>query len=545
MVIRGTGPGRRCGGIAAVVMLVAALAAADPVCRAVAVPPYRVMYGYNDRARESWRETLNVVNIITGTTTDGAFVQELRQRGILFAYHVLSRAEGARTAEATVREWERPFRNELGGSLPGGFDAIAIDEIGSPDGTPDSRRVCDALKLLRLRYPDRRILVWGGWRMGEPGILTGFHRNQLRAVVAFTDLLLCEMYLKERHPSFGRFTASADFLYRFNPQLLGKTVYALSISQTRPFAADDDERIDFQGLIEQQVALMHHDELLKRCAGIGFWAFYRARPDTLHFVNQLLERYYLGGSNVETGHAVDSPIRNGGFEEGVTGWSTNTGRAVVPRSYVLSASPPRNHGGVSHRCSYLAMRRGESANRIRQRVQLQPSAWYVFSALVFGDGTGRGLVALDDGGRELDHLPGASDRWKPWQQLLLTFLTDATGSTILELNDAGVARGTDSAWDFVEIGRCLGSNRPPAVEALCRLDGKLVLCGRNFLPGGTVFLGSHEVSSPRWLDSGHIDLGDSADWPSGSYATFYRKPQTSLHPHEAGGLLTVVSSDGP
>jgi hypothetical protein len=97
----------------------------------------------------------------------------------------------------------------------------------------------------------------------------------------------------------------------------------------------------------------------------------------------------------------------------------------------------------------------------------------------------------------------------------------------------------------VEIGRCIGSNRPPAVEALYRRGGKLVLCGRNFLPGGTVFLGSREVPSPRWLDSGHIELGDAADWPLVCYDTVYRKPQTSLHPHEAGGLLTVASSDGP
>ncbi len=180
--------------------------------------PHVLMYGFSDQSLPLWADTFNCVNIVTGTTEDAGLVQELRAKGVMFAYHVIAaKAPGRETPTELADYWCGALENDLGGALPGGFDAIAIDEIGSPDGSEDSARICEALKLTRERLPDRRIFVGGGWRMGAAGVSEYVpegttYDDELWAVLDHCDLLLYEMYLREGNPQFYTWVPWADNL---------------------------------------------------------------------------------------------------------------------------------------------------------------------------------------------------------------------------------------------------------------------------------------------------------------------------------------------
>ena len=77
-------------------------------------------------------------SVVEGVTTDTEFVKELWGRGVVYAYHVAHK--GTEDAATLVANWRAPFDNNLKGKLPGGFDAIAIDELrgADTDGTAQS-----------------------------------------------------------------------------------------------------------------------------------------------------------------------------------------------------------------------------------------------------------------------------------------------------------------------------------------------------------------------------------------------------------------------
>ena len=85
-------------------------------------------------------------------------------------------------AATLVANWRAPFDNNLKGKLPGGFDAIAIDELrgADTDGTAQSKRVCAELKQLRELYPTKRILTphpWGAHPGAESNFLSLISRQ--------------------------------------------------------------------------------------------------------------------------------------------------------------------------------------------------------------------------------------------------------------------------------------------------------------------------------------------------------------------------------
>ena len=85
--------------------------------------------------------------VIEGTSTNADFIKELQVSGKVYAAHVTN-PTSATTAQL-VAEWRAPFDNYLGGQLPGGYDAIAIDELrNNANGTAQSNRVCQALAQL-------------------------------------------------------------------------------------------------------------------------------------------------------------------------------------------------------------------------------------------------------------------------------------------------------------------------------------------------------------------------------------------------------------
>jgi len=262
--------------------------------------PTIVMYGYNDAMRKQWSETLKTANVITGHTSDPKFVKTLRDKGVVFAWHVTNPPK-AQTVAELVDAWSAPFANTLDGKLPGGFDAIAIDELRPvKDGSPQSKRVVAALRELRRRYPKRLIFVWSMWQLAAGNSL-GRHSfkdsfdDLLRAARDYADQFWLECYIREANPQFHLFKDLARNISKRMPKLMKKTVFGLYISQTKPFIADDDKNVDFFEFLDAQCHLIRNDPLLSKTRGVAFWAFYRAKPKTITHVNALARHYFIKG----------------------------------------------------------------------------------------------------------------------------------------------------------------------------------------------------------------------------------------------------------
>ena len=111
---------------------------------------YRISLQGTDSFNEDLRDHFTVIG---GKTTDAGLVQQLRSEGKVFTYNV--GYNPSFTTQQLVDLWSDPFNNTLGGALPGGFDAIEINEIlPYADGTVQSNRMVAALAQLRTEYPD-------------------------------------------------------------------------------------------------------------------------------------------------------------------------------------------------------------------------------------------------------------------------------------------------------------------------------------------------------------------------------------------------------
>ena len=523
---------------------------ADAVARRpMPKPPWILMYGFGDAGLPLWSETLNRANIITGQTTDAQLVRSLKQRGIMFAYHVNAASEpGRETPEELADYWCKALENTLGGKLAEGFDAIAVDEIGSPDGSPESKRICRAMRLTRERCPDRRIFMWGGWRMAEGGggsyyIPAGEnYDDELRATFEDGDLLLFEEYIHEANPQFDLFGPHAKNLASRIPGMLTKTLFTLYISQNDPFVADDSDAADFKGFLDEQFHLLRTDPYLKQTPGTGFWPFYRARADTIAQVNELVRHYYQEGRTDYYGSGSwKQLVQNPGFETD-SGWDLRPGPggSASTAAYADFPGVPDKHGVVAHGKRCLRFVRGAQPNEARQPLCLRPSTWYTLSAYCYSPQPGSALLrALDAAGHPLQGQRGHT-HWGPWTSLLLTFRTDPTGAATLLLSDRPLSPGQISYWDFVEVEQCRGMNRPTTIRAseYDRQAGCVTLRGENLMPGSTLSMAGGPAVRINWQSpqSAWVEVPSSAAKLAGPDSrtdrAVLRKPAWCLHPHK-------------
>jgi len=280
------------------------------------------MYGFGDRTSfpegdvwpdvETWKQHWELVfsrfTIITGRTEDASLVQRLRSKGVMFAYHVVNTVN-APTQEsreertsALVKEWSKPFEDNLQGSLPGGFDAISIDEFrADPDGSAEAAIVSDALREVHRLYPGKKIIVWGGYQLGLSGS-SGIHGLwnlkgarydvQLRALQDTGSIFIVECYVREGRPQFSLFNEIGRNLSKRHPLLFKRTILGVAISQTAPYIYDDIPKLDFSEFLDKQLRLIRTNEILKKMPGVGFWAFYRAKPVTITRLVQSIEKWF-------------------------------------------------------------------------------------------------------------------------------------------------------------------------------------------------------------------------------------------------------------
>lgn len=279
--------------------------------------PSLIMYGYSDadavrysgfwlereQWEKSWKETVKHYNIITGKTKDAGLVKRLRAQNKIFAYHVNNTRDAKhQTVEDFVRDWSKPFEDTLDGKLPGGFDAISIDELHSDgDGTVESETAIAAVRELRRRYPQKLIIAWGVWRLGlagSPGaggkqfIPDRLCDRQLQMVTECCDLFVMECYHREANAHLGFFAEMAKNLDKRAPGLLPKTIFGLGIAQSPDCNYDDLPEVDFGGFLDKQMTLLKSTPELQKTQGVALWAFYRAKPDTITMLNGLVDKHY-------------------------------------------------------------------------------------------------------------------------------------------------------------------------------------------------------------------------------------------------------------
>ena len=272
--------------------------------------PVLMIYGYTDHTtgklayytsfsdyKAEWQKALQVFNTIDGETTDAELVKHLRTEGKIFAYHVVNVKN--KTAEQLADDWSAPFRNDLGGALPGGFDAICIDEFHSfPDGTPGSRVQSNALELVRQRYPDRLIIVSAVWKLADGGP-SSTHGNKgvtfdqtLKAIDSNADLLVLENYQQTSNPQLSLFDSLARNLQSRVPGILKKAIFALLISQSAPFIADNAPGVDLSNFLSEQMHVIRSHSPENLMPGVAFWVFYRSKPATIDAAGRAAQRTF-------------------------------------------------------------------------------------------------------------------------------------------------------------------------------------------------------------------------------------------------------------
>jgi len=422
--------------------------------------PFVCMYGHSDDVgvSQAFRKLMPPFNVIEGTSTNAGFIRELSRQGGVYAAHVNNPVQ-ATTAELVAR-WRAPFDNDLNGQLPGGYAAIAIDELRADlDGSPQSQRVCAALAELRRLYPQKQIYAAATWHLGYHAAK---YSEQLRAVYRYVDMLMLEVYLRETRPAFGYIANWADQLKAVEPKLLDKTVYGLGIAQ-RGYLYDDSTDVGFWGHLDQQFRSMRTDADASRMPGVMFWVYYRSETDvTPQYLAKLVNHYYVQNKTEYFGDGRREQLIGNPQFETLDGWklTPGSGGQVEQFRYDKVADLQNDHdahGWSSHKVHGLRMVRGRTANQAVFEVgNLDPRMVYTVSAWVMADKPGRaaGLRVVQADGRLIAQKQitraGRGSQWNEWSRILFHFTARAP-TVRIELHDRQSSAGTVLYWDFVEL----------------------------------------------------------------------------------------------
>jgi hypothetical protein len=440
---------------------------------------YRVMYGHSDDpgVTDAFRQqVVPTFNVIEGTSADASFINELRAQGKVYAAHVLNPTN--ETAAQLLARWRAPFDDTLGGQLPGGYDAIAIDELwgSSTNGTAHSNAVVSALSQLRALYPDKQIYVAAAYNYGYS---SANYTDQLSALNQYADLIMIENYLREDTYSYRFFDSYADHLKAAVPGILNKTVYGLLVSQGG-LVADSSTDVGYWGFLDDQMYRIRNDADASTMPGVMCWVYYRSEKDlTPDFVSKLVDHYYAQGNTSYFGDgSMEQLIGNPQFEGSTSGWTLSPGAGgsvgTFDYSSVSIENDHDNFGQASHGTSGLRMIRGATPNEASFQVDgLDPNSVYTVSAFVNSESTGQqaslSITELDgtlierETATNVGSPPDYIDKWNEWTRLIFHFVPTATTVNVV-LSDETANVGTTLYWDFVELERAFRKPEPTVLD---------------------------------------------------------------------------------
>jgi len=430
------------------------------LCQAAEVPkPFICMYGHNDgqNVTAAFRKLVPRVTVIEGTSRNATFIKELRTKGCLYAAHV-NNPPGA-TVDELLKRWRAPFEDDLGGKLPGGYDAIAIDELRQDlDGSRQSGIVCEALARFRKQYPAKQIYAAATWQLGRNAKQ---HTEQLKAVEQFVDVLMLEIYLRESRPSYGYIPKWAEELEAVSRKVLAKTVYGLGVAQ-RGYLFDDSSHTSFLAHLDTQFHQIRNGPRTGRMSGVMFWVFYRSQTEvTPEYLARLSRHYFHDNKKTRFGDGHKQQLVANHQLESMSGWKVaSRGGQVALFRYKDVKGIETDHdsnGWSGHGAGGLKMVRGTRPNRVETVVDgIDAGRVHVASAWVHSSKPNQkaGMRILGEDGRVLGEVEtsraGTGSQWDRWTRLLVTFRPDGC-RVRLELTDSPASRGADLFWDYIEL----------------------------------------------------------------------------------------------
>ena len=422
------------------------------------------MYGHHDGpgVSDHFRQFIPPFTVIEGTSTDATFISELRAQARVYAAHV-NNLQTSTTAEL-VAAWRAPFDNTLGGQLPGGYDAIAIDELHATatDGTAESGRVIAALQQLRSLYPDKLVFVAAVWQYAQN---SQDYVNLLNAVNDYADMLMLEKYMREGNLSYWSVTY-ADRLKAAVPGILSKSVFGLYISQAGHIA-DDRSDVGFWGILDEQFHRIRNDSDAATMPGLMFWAYYRtALGVTPDYCARLCDHYYIQGNTGYLGDGLTTQmISNPGFDANTSGWTLTPGAGGTAVRFAYSsegvrdthsADPILNLGQgpvyVSHGTHGLKMVRGSTHNTAAYSIAVDTSLTYTVSAWVLAnvDNTRAKVTITESNGAHIESEEIVHAGTYDYARIAFNFAPPSSPVKIV-LNDETTVPGKTLYWDFIEM----------------------------------------------------------------------------------------------
>jgi len=456
----------------AIVLVGLAAAAECSLGEAAAQPtvpePFILMYGHSDDdgVDEEFRKLLPRFTVVEGTSRDAAFIKEIRNLGVVYAAHVVNPVTA--TEEQLVEIWSAPFNDTLGGELPDGYEAIAIDELrDNPNGTEQSGRVCGALQKVQQAFPNKLIFVAATWHLGHPGH-SARNSEQLHAVNNYADVLMLESYQREANFAYRNLTQYAAQIDAY-PGLLEKTVIGLGIAQDGRVCGgghlfDDSPDKGFLGCLDYQLHTIRNDPIASRMPGVMFWVYYRAEIHiTPDFVARLCDHYYFKGQQTPLGDGrVAQFISNPIFAQGTQGWDLEGADGGFLGLFDYDSekgirNQNRSSKFTEHGAKGLKMVRGATPNRASfKQSGIDTQFVHVVSAFVrpgSGESTTAKVAILDGTGTEIaTQKVNLSHREPPrdWRRIIFKFVP-TTPTIHIVLSDDQNAEGATLYWDFVEL----------------------------------------------------------------------------------------------
>ena len=477
---------------------------------AVPLPsPFILMSGYHDPAQAHFQEILpNFTVIAGGSTADAAFVQQLRADGKIFSHH--RHNDLNLTTAQLVARFREPFDSGL---VPGGFDAIHIDEIHPhADGTANSIKQVEALRQLRQLYPNKRIFVWTRWQLAAGGP----YGDILRAIRDYADMNMLEHYIREGNLQYGLFDDYARNMEAAAPGIMQKTIFGLYTSQGG-FTGDDRADIGFYGVLDEQFHTIRNTPETAGTPGVAFWVYYRSEKETSEQVGRLANHYFFQNRTDYFGDGNSNQlVGNPQFDSNTSGWTLTpgTGGSITRTAYTTDGVQNYHdaHQQASHFTHGLKMVRGSSANRASYTVSVDPSMTYTVSAFVLASAGSNSAAELavtrPDGTVIASQTVAQSEAVVggegPWRRIIFNFELPAGQTSIrIRLGDGSSSPGTALYWDFVELEEAFET--PPGNGSIIGnlwhdADGDDTIDGgETRLAGWTVYLDSNGNGS---LDAG-------------------------------------------
>jgi len=482
--------------------------------------PGQVIYqsGYSDGLAGQFNaDVLEHYTVIGGNTSSANFVNDLRAQGKIFAYNVSY--NGALSQQQLFEHWKVPFDNNLGGTLPGGFDAIEIDEIlPFANGTNPSNIIVGALAQLRAAYPTKIVNTFTAAPIGDS---PATYSNLLNSINTNADLNLFEAYLFESSPSLPQLSTWAANIRGFSPSLNAKTVYTLFSAQAG-FPADNSTSVGFLGFLDNQLQTLKNDANASQSAGPGFYVYSQAL--TSDYQGRAANHYFVDGNTAHFGDGdFAQDITNPQFET-TADWTLSPGTSgtIALFDYAVEGIPDTHDSDpsfnlTSHGLKGLKTVRGTTANEATYSATVQAGVAYNISAFAHaGAGTN-----LDDAKLQIRTAAGAlikelqaidvvepSGVTDPWRRLIFNFEAQPGQENIeVVLTDVAGGPGDIFFWDYVEMEDAPGARVTSlqgswAVDAPGEWNTASNWIGLN-VPNGTDQFAIFDplISSPRTVTS--------------------------------------------